>query len=272
MLTISAVFSDHMVLQRQKPIPVWGKGTPGAQVSVNLADEQKTTAVEAEGCWNLTLAPREAGTGLTLTVESEGQQLTCTNVAVGEVWFAGGQSNMELPLRDCKNGKREVADSDHPSIRFYNVHQRAVPDGEQTSQEDAPTTWKVCAPETSGDMSAVAYFFARQLSQTQGVPVGIIGCYWGGTSVSCWMSRQQLEKTAAGQKYLKDYAALVGDKTDEQYAAEMERYNAEYQAWQARVKQRRAAEPTVTWPVLNEECGPCPWPQRAGNPPPFRPA
>ncbi|MCD8354017.1 MAG: sialate O-acetylesterase [Clostridiales bacterium] len=265
-LTASAVFSNHMVLQRQKPIPVWGQGTPGAQVTVTLADERKTTVVGPDGCWYLTLAPREAGTGLTLTVESKGQQLTCTDVAVGEVWFAGGQSNMELPLRDCKNGRREVADSDYPSIRFYNVPQRAVLD------EEAESTWKVCAPSTSGDMSAVAYFFARQLSQTQGVPVGIIGCYWGGTSISCWMSRQQLEKTAAGQKYLNDYAALVGDKTDEQYAAEMERYNAEYQAWQARIDQRRAAEPTVTWPVLNEECGLCPWPQPAGNQSPFRPA
>ncbi|MCD8008052.1 MAG: hypothetical protein LUF68_03830, partial [Clostridiales bacterium] len=209
-LMASAVFSDHMVLQRQKPIPVWGQGTPGEQVSVTLADEQKTTGVGPDGHWMLTLAPREAGTGLTLTVESEGQKLICTDVAVGEVWFAGGQSNMELPLRDCKNGKREVADSDHPSIRFYNVPQRAVPDEEQTGQEVTPTTWKVCTPGTSGDMSAVAYFFARQLCQTQGVPVGIIGCYWGGTSISCWMSRQQLEKTAAGQKYLNDYAALVG--------------------------------------------------------------
>lgn len=271
MLTKAAVFSDHMVLQRRRAIPVWGGAEPGETVTVSLSAAAVSRTADADGSWRVLLPAQEAGGPYTLTIRGGREAIVLHDVLVGEVWLAGGQSNMEMALRDCKNGKREVAASDCPQVRFYNVPKRAVLDAEQARME-AESCWQPCSPATSGDMSAVAYFFARRVAESQGVPVGVIDCYWGGTSISCWMSREQLEKSRAGQTYIEDYAALVGGKTDEEYQREMDAYNAEWEAWDARVQARRAQDPHVTWETLNQECGVCPWPQPAGNQSPFRPA
>ncbi len=271
MLTLAAIFSDDMVLQRDKPIPVWGKGEAGRRVTVTLGGETASAAAGRDGQWRVTLGPLSAGAPLTMTVSDGAETLERRNVRLGEVWLAGGQSNMEMALRDCKGGKKEMAASAGKNVFFYNVPRCAVI-GEALEQMEAESRWLPCTPETAGDMSAVAWFFACQIAETQNVPVGIIDCYWGGTSVSCWMSREQLERTAAGERYLTDYAALVGDKTDEQYEAEMAEYDRQWQAWNDRVEARRAADPRVTWETLNRECGICPWPQPAGNASPFRPA
>ena len=271
MLTLAAVFSDHMVLQRRKPVPVWGTGDAGASVHITLGTQHHDAVIAADGSWQVWLEEQEAGGPYSLTVESGGVRLTCEDVMLGEVWLAGGQSNMELALKDSRNGKREVAQSGGKNVRFYNLPKRAVLDEEQARME-AESGWQVCSPQTSGEMSAVAYYFACQIAESQKVTVGVIDCYWGGTSISCWMSRSQLEKTKAGQRYLDDYAALVGDKTDEDYQREMDAYNAEYEAWCSRVDAQKALNPRVTWEVLNEVCGLCPWPQPAGNQSPFRPA
>lgn len=271
MLTKGAIFSDHMVLQRRKPIPVWGTAEPGQMVTVTLSGRSASAETGKNCRWSLLLPAQEAGGPYTLTVTAGEETLNCSDVLVGEVWLAGGQSNMEMALRDCQNGKKAVAESGGQTIRFYNVPKCAVLDEEQARLE-AESSWQLCGPETSGDMSAVAYFFARQIAQTQKVPVGIIDCYWGGSSISCWMSLEQLEKTRAGQRYLDDYAALVGDKSPETYASEMAAYQTEYRAWCGRVDAYRAAHPRASWEVLNESCGLCPWPQPAGNQSPFRPA
>ncbi len=271
MLTLAAIFSDDMVLQRDKPIPVWGKGEAGRRVTVTLGGEMASAAAGRDGQWRVTLGPLSAGAPLTMTVSDGAETLERRNARLGEVWLAGGQSNMEMALRDCKGGKKEMAASAGKNVFFYNVPRCAVT-GEALEQMEAESRWLPCTPETAGDMSAVAWFFACQIAETQNVPVGIIDCYWGGTSVSCWMSRKQLERTAAGERYLTDYAALVGGKTDEQYEAEMVEYDRQWQAWNDRVEARRAADPKVTWETLNRECGICPWPQPAGNASPFRPA
>lgn len=267
MLTLAEIFTSNMILQRRKPIPVWGTGQPGHIVTVKLGDTVQSATVEADGSWMIVLPPREAGSELTLLAQCDGWVLPCSNVQMGEVWLAGGQSNMEMPLAESQNGKRAVAESGTSNVRFYTVPRRAIPDA-----GCAENRWLICSPETSGNLSAVAYYFARQIASTQKVPVGIIDCCWGGTSISCWMSREQLEKTKSGQRYLDDYAALVGDKTDEAYAKEMAAYNAEYEAWNKRVESYHTAYPKATWETINRECGPCPWPQPAGNQSPFRPA
>lgn len=271
MLTKAAVFTDHMVLQRRKPIPVWGTSQAGQTVTVRLGDDEKNTIADECGRWKAILPPREAGEPLTLTITCGEEALTCTDVLMGEVWLAGGQSNMEMVLNDCKDGKKEVSQSEGKNVRYYNVPRCAV-FGEELLKQEAESSWKICTPQTAGEISAVAWFFAVQISQSQNVPVGIIDCYWGGSSVSTWMSRKQLEKTAAGQAYIDNYAALVGDKTEEQYYREMDEYNELWQAWNSRVENMRRQDPQITWAELNKLCGQCPWPQPAGNQSPYRPA
>lgn len=266
----AAVFSDNMVLQRDKRVSVFGTGTNGRTVTVNINGRTASAKIE-NGRWRVIIAPMSAGGPYTLTISDAGNAVEFENILVGEVFLAGGQSNMELELQNCANGKEEIRGSANGNIRFYNVPKAAVEGGELYKAEDE-ASWQVLRPETSASMSAVAYFCAQKLQACLSVPVGIIDCYWGGTSISCWMSEWQLSRSRAGQRYLDDYSALMGSKTDEQYDEEMREYNRKFKAWDAAVKAMRAKDPLVSWEVLNVECGPCPWPQPAGKKSPYRPA
>jgi sialate O-acetylesterase len=177
---------------------------------------------------------------------------------------------MEMELVNVKNGPAELAACANPNIRFYQVVKRAVVD-EDYLCEEAQTRWQVCAPETAAMLSAAAWFFARKINADTGIPIGIVNCSWGGTSISAWMSREQLAHSRAGQRFIDDYAAKVGGKTDAQYNAEMEEYFAAWREWDERIRVRREQEPDVSWEALNKECGECPWPQPAGNTSPYCP-
>jgi sialate O-acetylesterase len=267
------IFSDNMVLQRGKPIPVWGSGPDGKTVRVRF--ECGTHSAEAvtdvyRGDWSLMLPPLAAGLHGELIINNGETELRFRNVVTGDVWFAGGQSNMEMELINCRNGEAELAACANADIRFYQVVKRAVID-EDYLREEAQSAWQVCEPQTAAMLSAAAYFFARKINADVGVPIGIIGCSWGGTSIAAWMSREQLERSLAGRRCIDDYAAKIGGKSDAQYYAAMEEYDAQWRAWDDRVRARREKEPEVSWETLNKECGPCPWPQPAGNPSPFRP-
>lgn len=266
----AAVFSDHMVLQREKPFCVFGFGRTDSRVNVEI-DGCTAQASVKNGRWSVTLPAHKAGGPFAMRISCGEMVLQFADVLFGEVWFAGGQSNMELELQNCKNGKAELASCANENLRFYNVGKHAYID-EAFLQAERENSWRVCSPDTCADISAVAYFCARDLQQELQVPVGVIDCYWGGTSISCWMPEETLKRSAAGQKYLDDYAAMVGSKTDADYDREMQAYNAEYTRWDEKVRAMRAENPAVTWEALNEKCGVCPWPQPAGRKSPFRPA
>lgn len=271
MLQLHALFSDHMVLQRRQTVPVWGTAEPGDRICVTIGNFVEYAYAKIDGTWLLNLEPMEAGGPYEMRVFCAHGNICFTDVWIGEVWLAGGQSNMELELVQSKDGEKEVEGSNRPWIRFYQVPKYAVLDAEQAIAEKE-MKWQVCSPATSRNMSAVAYHFACEIQETQKLAIGIIHCCWGGTSISCWMSREQLSRTMAGQGYIDRYAALVGDKTDEQYKQEMEEYFTKWNAWNDRVQAYKAENPDTTWEILNETCGLCPWPQPAGNQSPFRPA
>lgn len=268
-LRCAAVFSDHMVLQREKAACIFGSGRTGSCVTAEIDGCAAQTLVR-DGAWRLCLPPHKAGGPFTLTVSDGETSCRFSDVLFGEVWLAGGQSNMELELQNCKNGRAALAACANASLRFYNVSKCAVLDA--AVQAEQKNRWRVSGTEACADVSAVAYFCARRLQQELQVPVGIIDCYWGGTSISCWMPEAQLRRSAAGEKYLTDFAAEVGNKTDEAYDQEMQVYNAAYQSWDARVKAERVQNPDIPWEALNQICGPCPWPQPVGRQSPFRPA
>lgn len=185
-LRANAMFTDHMVLQRGMKVPVWGEGADGAVVKVRCGSEQVETLVE-NGLWMITLTPMEAGGPFELIIESEGQSVVIRDVLFGDVWLAGGQSNMEWPLSEAQGGPAEIAHIHLPILRYYDVPKVAYEDGAVHS-----SSWKVCTPENAGSFSAVAFYFARQIIAHQGIPIGIIGCNWGGTSASCWVPEQVL--------------------------------------------------------------------------------
>lgn len=269
-LRAAPLFSDNMVLQYGKPVPVWGTGAEGGTVRASFDSVHAVTSVRG-GKWSLLLPPLAAGLTGGLVIQDDSSQIHFRNVITGDVWFAGGQSNMELELVNCQNGESELAACANPNIRFYQAVKRAVVDEEYLRQE-TQSAWKVCNPDTAAMLSAAAFFFARKINADLGIPIGIVNCSWGGSSISAWMSRERLRRTRAGQRFIDDYAAKVGAKTDEQYNAEMEEYFSQWREWDGRVRARREKEPGVTWEALNRECGLCPWPQPAGNASPYCPA
>lgn len=270
MLNFAGIFKDHMVLQRCKPISVWGIGTPGTEVSVSLHTSKSIIKVKEDGTWKVALAPLQAGTDYTLNAVCGKEKITVKDVAIGEVWLDGGQSNMELPLINSENGREICKAYNGSKIRFYQVPKCPVMNDLQKQQEKE-SRWNIADSENVGNMSAVAFYFASYLTEKLDCVIGIIDCYWGGTSIACWMSIPQLKKLTSGKNMLEEYIELVGEKSAEQYAAEMREYDTEYRQWQKKVDDLKLGNPDISWKEIHEECGECPWPQPVGWQSPFRP-
>lgn len=180
------VFGDHMVLQQEKPVKLWGWAAPGEKVEVRLGDDAAATVANAAGEWKAELPSRRAGGPLSLTVTAA-NTVRFEDVMVGEVWLCSGQSNMEMGVRMCANGAEEVANAKHPGIRLLMVPNRWSPE----PQTDIEASWKVCSPETVGEggwggFSAAGYYFGRELHRRLGVPVGLVDATWGGTRIEPW--------------------------------------------------------------------------------------
>lgn len=185
---LPAVLSDHMVLQREMKLPIWGWADPGEQVTVSIADQKQTATADDKGHWRVTLGPISSDQPLTLTVEGK-NRLDVKDILMGEVWLCSGQSNMEYKVKDCWNGDLDVAAAKYPNIRLLSVKGP----GSQTPVEDFHGSWKVCSPTTVGDFSAVGYFFGRELEEQLSVPIGLIDNSWGGSACEAWIRRDRME-------------------------------------------------------------------------------
>lgn len=276
MLKPAAVFSDGAVLCRGKEIRVFGEAPEGTRVTVTLTDREG--AVLAEGCaesregrFLAFLRPQEARTGCRLTFSAGAETVAAEEIAIGEVFLAGGQSNMELELRNADEGPETVRDHDDPLIRFFNVPRCAVDNAEaRKALED--TRWRPVAPGQGGENSAVASFFAAALrKRLPGIPIGIIGCYWGGTSATCWMEESALRLTAEGARYLDEYAEKSKGKTMEVYLKEEASFQETLDKWNKAVEQFKADHPGAEWKTIEAACGPAPWFPPAGPGSPYRP-
>jgi sialate O-acetylesterase len=188
-LALASMFSDHMVLQRDMEIPIWGRAEPGAKVTVALGDESVETTSDDNGRWHAHLPSMAAGGPHEISITSGDHSVKLADVLIGDVWVASGQSNMEWPVSMSDNAEQEVAAANWPQIRFIDV-----PNVPSQEPRDAFETsgWQAVTPQTIGGFSAVAYFFARDLHQKLGVPIGLVGCNWGGTRMEAWTSREAL--------------------------------------------------------------------------------
>lgn len=219
-LKIAAVFSDNMVLQRNKPITVWGSSDSDT-VSVSL-NGVKSTSKTLNGQWKCVLPPMPASGPFTITVSDKASVVSFSNVMIGEVWLAGGQSNMEFEIRDCIGGQ-DCLKNDCPNVRFYYTQKKEFID-EDFLDSEAKTCWELFSPDKAVRWSAVGYFFAKQLSEKLGCTVGIIGCNWGGTSASTWMSKEFLTKSTDTLVYQSDYEKAIDGKSIEEQDADYGNY------------------------------------------------
>lgn len=231
------IFSDHMVLQRNRPIAVFGEGPEGASVEAELLGRSARTTC-ADGKWLLYLPAMDARGSLQLRVRCGAEEIVFSDVALGEVWLAGGQSNMELILENAKSGGKEIPAALDPDLRYYHTVKTASEADRAAAEAQVPAGWVTASPETAGQFSAVAYHVAKRLRAALGVPVGLIGCNWGGTSASCWVSREALAAEPSLRVYFDDYDRAVAGKTPAQFEKEKADYAAaleEYAARMARV-------------------------------------
>lgn len=198
-IRLVGLFSDHMVLQREIPIPVWGWAEPGAKVSVKLAGQETRAVADANGCWRVRLAPLPATCQpLTMTITDGVTTSALHDVLIGDVWLCSGQSNMELPLHMC-NSPEDVRGAQFPLIRNFNVPKRPSVEPlddlmEGTKFGAGLREWAVCSPQSaSAFLSAVGFYFARKVHQETGVPIGLINALWGGVNIETFLTPEGLE-------------------------------------------------------------------------------
>jgi sialate O-acetylesterase len=185
-LRLARLFGDGVVLQRHKPIAVWGWADPDADVSIAFRGHTTHARASSAGSWKTTLPPAEAGGPFEMTVRSRAASIVVHNVLVGDVWVASGQSNMEFEVSHGNNAAQEIATANDSLIRQFKV-----PNSWANSPEDevAGGSWEPADPQHVGAFSAVGYFFARDLRKSVHVPIGILNTTWSGSNIETWMSR-----------------------------------------------------------------------------------
>jgi sialate O-acetylesterase len=224
--SVDIIFTDNMVLQREKPIKIWGKSSVENTITVSIGIHTTTVGAEV-GEWVAHLPPMEATTECEITISSNNpsdQKIIIKNVAIGEVWIAGGQSNMEFPLKFDAEAKESIATSDNSSIRFFDCPKIGYEGQENLEDFSEFGMWRPCDPINAPYYSAVGYYFSKEIYKSQQVPIGIIGCNWGGTSASAWLDESYLAADKDLNVYLDDYNEAIKELDLEEYERIMEEY------------------------------------------------
>lgn len=209
MLKPAILFKDHVVLQRDKEVPIWGTAAPGTVVTVSVQGQTAQTRSDKNGAWFLRAGPFRTSPGEEMTISSETECVVLHDVAVGEVWLAGGQSNMEFHMRYDADMAEEQPRCENRMIRFFDYPE--VSYAGQIDEADYGASygfWRLCTPEQLERFSAVGYYFAKDIQGKYAVPVGIIGCNWGGTPACAWMTREAVIE-GGGQVHLAEYDKAV---------------------------------------------------------------
>ena len=234
-LKLCSLFGDHMVVQRDKPIRVWGWTQPGQEVNVTLADKAGSAKAGEDGRFDVSLDALPAGGPHTMEIRGD-DTITINDVLVGEVWICSGQSNMAWAVASANDPDLESRTAKYPNIRLISVPQV----GTQEPQKDFEGQWQHCTPETVMSFSAVGYFFGRQLHQTLDVPIGLIDNAWGGSAAEAWVKRDVLESDGK-------YADLLA-KWDDQaktynHETVLQRYNERLEKWKQTKKGNKPRQP-----------------------------
>jgi len=237
-LELGSPFGDHMVLQHDQPVKVWGWAEPGESVTVTLKQQSLSATADHDGKWILQLPAPGVGDPFTVKVAGQSKTIELVDVVGGEVWICGGQSNMQWQVRSSKNAGAEIAAANYPMIRHIEIARAtSLAPNEKTKH----SKWSVCSPMTVGSFTAVGYYFARRLHQDLNVPVGLVDSNWGGTIIEAWISgdslkthpdfKSQVEKMQAAAKYPKQ-AKMLAKKIDAWKKAYRQMQKTPAEKWQ----------------------------------------
>ncbi len=216
-----------MVIQRDRPVHVWGFAAPQESVTVAFRGTERTAAADALGRWSTELPPGNAGGPFTLSVQGT-NAVTLRDVLVGDVWVASGQSNMGFSMDEEPNAQQELAGANLPELRLMNVNQRYA----DYPQDDVSvlTPWSLSGPDSAKGFSAVAFFFGRELLRREHVPIGIIESAWGGTPGEAWTSMASLSQDASLMPVFSAWAAMQDAEAETALAEEKERQELQAKA------------------------------------------
>lgn len=278
--SVAAVFSDNMVLQRNRFISFFGDADDDFSVTVTLFNENgkilsQNKAASHDGKWKVKLEPQSAQNNCKIDISATDGTAsinkTFSNVCIGEVWLAGGQSNMEFELQNCTEGPDELTNQkDDPNVRFYYTNKIAWKD-EHFYEAEKNTCWQTWESNGKKSWSAVGYFFAKKLAQDLGCTVGVIGCNWGGTSASAWMKKDYLSVDDDLRTYLTEQEEATAGKSIEQQIKEYEDYEKEYSEWDKKYAKLWQEKPGISWEEAEKLLGKNPWPGPKSCKNPYRP-
>jgi sialate O-acetylesterase len=226
-LRLAPLFVDGAVLQREKPVAVWGWADPGQAVTVAFHDQKVDATADAKGRWQATLSAMPAHSdNAVMTISARSETLTIKDVLVGDVWMCSGQSNMQWTVRQSLNAEQEMAAANFPLIRHYRVPQVHAIEPVDTFKA---AKWVPATPTTVGPFSGVAYFFARDIHRALDVPVGLINTSWGGKMIEVFISADALAAHPAEfKKIFNRWEQEQGEvpKKLEEYKAKLAAYQA----------------------------------------------
>ena len=237
-LSLAPIFANDMVLQREIPVSVWGTAEPNAFVEVRIQGQAASCAANADGNWRCELAPLTSSDAETLEVTSSDARITLTDVAVGEVFIAGGQSNMEFWMRYDKEVEEYRPTCANPRIRFYDQPKCSYPGQTEDFDYSKVGIWRKATPEDLDYFSAVGYYMARGLEMVLDVPVGIVGCNYGGTTSAAWMTPE--------------HAHAVQPELAAAFDAKLQGFPYEELLANGRVNAAKNDKGYATWPAWNE--------------------
>ncbi|NOR44071.1 MAG: T9SS type A sorting domain-containing protein [Candidatus Delongbacteria bacterium] len=214
---LSNIFQDNMILQREKPLKIWGSGDVGDKVTLRIEDQEDSTIVSTEGKWNIILAPLYTSKEpIIFEFESDENIQRFENVLVGDIWFCSGQSNMALTVNYSENADEEIQNSKNLDIRLFTVPQ-SYNTGQSESQ-DIAGYWELCEPENVIDFSATAYFFGKELDAELDIPIGLINSSYGSSMIESWTSIEGNIYVEGGDQYIEDvYNGQYPDLEEENY-------------------------------------------------------
>ena len=213
-LALHSSFGDHMVLQREKPVKIWGTAPAKDTVEVSFANQVQTAYADDQGLWHVFLDPLTAcRTGQTLKVTCKQEAVLLQDVLVGDVWLLTGQSNMEFDLARIHQGDAEIVSAHYPEIRLLTMPAKADPEPQRSflrmnewdgwyGRYDIKGFWLICSPETVPTFSALGYVFGRRVHMASQVPIGLVDISWGGTTIEGWISHEWLLKVPENQGLL----------------------------------------------------------------------
>jgi sialate O-acetylesterase len=233
---LPSIFTDHMVLQRDKAVPVWGKAAPGEEVVVEFAGQKKTAKADASGKWMVKLDPMPANAEPQVL---KAGSVSVQDVLVGEVWLASGQSNMEWEMQMKPDSKADIPNTTHPNLRLIEVPKTTA----LTPQDDVPAAWARSSPESAATFSAIGYYFGLKLHEELKVPVGIVLSAWGGTRIEPWTSIEGFDAVPELKAFTADTRAKLPGS--DAYRAANEKHLAAVEKWSQAVRDALAKKQAV---------------------------